>query len=66
MAFSNQGIIIAEFYKGDLVDIRVSPFVSAELKEEVFSSLKDIMVSITQASDFYRIHLELAVSVGDQ
>ena len=66
MSYSNQGVMNVEWFKGDVTELSVSPFVSAELKDALYSSLKEIMVSITNESDFFRVNLTLAVSVSDK
>ena len=66
MSYSNQAIMTVEWFKGDVTELSVSPFVNAALSEKVYSSLEDIMVAITNESGYYRINLQLAVSVADK
>ena len=66
MSYSNQAIMTVEWFKGDVTELSVSPFVNAALSEKVYSSLEDIMVAITNESGYYRINLRLAVSVADK
>ena len=63
---STQQIISVSYLKGDITGLQISPYVSEDLSADVLSSLKDIMVAITNESGRFRISLELSVSTGDE
>ena len=65
MSYSNQAVMQVEWYKGDVTEMSVSPFVNAALSEKVYSSLQDIMESITNESGYFRISLTLNVSIAN-
>ena len=62
---STQQIIYVSYLKGEVTSLKVSPFVSEGLTEDVLSSLKDIMEKITAESGRFRVSLQLSVSTAD-
>lgn len=65
MSYSNQAVMNVEWFKGDVTEMSVSPFVNADLSDEIYSSLKDIMVLITNESGYFRVNLSLSVSIAN-